>query len=50
MKTDTLRGVRKLIDQESENMGVRVGEYRIVFDIRNRTVVVLRIGHRSVLQ
>ena len=35
MKTNPLRGARKLIDPRIGEYRVRVGEYRIIFDIRN---------------
>ena len=37
---------KKLIDYKLGEYRWRVGNYRIVFDIDGRNIVVLRVGHR----
>jgi mRNA interferase RelE/StbE len=44
---EPLKYARKLIDQKIGTYRFRVGDYRIVFDIVNDNIVVLRIGHRK---
>jgi len=42
-----LKYARKLIDMKIGTYRFRVGDYRIVFDIDNENIVILRIGHRK---
>ena len=42
-----LKYTRKLIDPRIGTYRFRVGDYRIVFDIDNDNIVILRIGHRK---
>ena len=37
---------RKLIDSRIGIYRWRIGNYRVVFDIHGRVIVILRIGHR----
>lgn len=37
---------RKLIDPKIGSYRWRIGSYRIVFDVKGKTIVVLRVGHR----
>ncbi|OGY18668.1 MAG: hypothetical protein A2900_02570 [Candidatus Chisholmbacteria bacterium RIFCSPLOWO2_01_FULL_50_28] len=37
---------RKLIDTKIGTYRWRIGNYRVVFDIHGKTIVILRIGHR----
>ena len=39
-------GARALRDSQIGSYRLRVGDFRIIFDIDGSTVVVLRIGHR----
>lgn len=41
-----LRYSKKLIDPKIGTYRWRVGNYRIVFDIDRRKIVILRVGHR----
>jgi mRNA interferase RelE/StbE len=41
-----LESARKLTDPRFGTCRYRVGSYRVVFDLEEDTVVVLRIGHR----
>jgi mRNA interferase RelE/StbE len=43
---EPLKYARKLIDPKIGSYRFRVGDYRIIFDIDGRTIVILRIGHR----
>lgn len=47
MKHDPFKNARKLIDPRIGSYRVRVGDYRIVFDVDDDKVVILRIGHRK---
>ncbi|MEW6379735.1 MAG: type II toxin-antitoxin system RelE/ParE family toxin [bacterium] len=37
---------RKLINPKIGTFRLRVGDYRVIFDIEGEDIVVLRIGHR----
>lgn len=38
---------KRLKNMETGSYRFRVGDYRIIFDIRETIIVILRIGHRS---
>lgn len=42
-----IQNAKKLINSAIGAYRWRVGNYRIVFDIENKTIIVLRIGHRK---
>ena len=44
---EPLKHARKLIDPKIGGYRFRIGDYRIIFDIDNNTIVVLRVGHRK---
>jgi mRNA interferase RelE/StbE len=44
---DPLRSTRKLTDPKIGSYRLRVGDYRVIFDIEDHEIVVLRIGHRK---
>ncbi len=44
--TDPLRHARNLSDPRIGSYRFRVGDYRILFDIVDQDIVVLRVGHR----
>ena len=44
---DPLRSTRKLTDPKIGSYRFRVGDYRVIFDIEDHEIVVLRIGHRK---
>ena len=44
---DPLSHARKLSDPIIGQYRFRVGDYRIVFDIEDGTIIVLRVGHRK---
>jgi len=41
------RYARKLIDPKIGSYRFRVGDYRVIFDINNDEIIVLRVGHRK---
>ena len=44
---DPLKYAEKLTDPRLGTYRFRIGEHRIIFDLENSDVVVLRIGHRK---
>jgi len=42
-----LRYARKLITPKIGTYRFRIGDYRVIFDIDDKNIVILRIGHRS---
>ncbi|MEX0568056.1 MAG: type II toxin-antitoxin system RelE/ParE family toxin [Candidatus Njordarchaeota archaeon] len=47
MKQNPFKNARKLIDPRIGNYRTRAGDYRIIFDVDDNRVVILRIGHRK---
>ena len=43
---DPLRYAAKLTNSQIGQYRLRVGDYRIVFDVRESTIVVMAVGHR----
>ena len=41
-----LRWVEPLKDPRFGNWRFRIGNYRILFDIKDNTIIVLKVGHR----
>lgn len=46
LKTNPLLYSEKLTDPKIGSYRFRVGDYRVIFDIKDKDVVVLRVGHR----
>ena len=44
---EPIKYARKLIDPKIGTYRFRVGDYRIIFDIDNDNIIILRIGHRK---
>jgi len=44
---DPLHNSRKLLDFKTGSYRFRVGDYRIIFDIEEKDIVILRIPHRK---
>jgi mRNA interferase RelE/StbE len=44
---DPLNYSRKLTDPKIGTYRFRIGDYRVIFDIEDETIIVLRIGHRK---
>lgn len=38
---------RKLTDPKIGSYRFRIGDYRVIFDIEDETIIVLRVGHRK---
>lgn len=43
---EPLTYARKLIDPKIGTYRFRIGNYRLIFDIEDNNIVILRIGHR----
>ena len=43
---DPVKGARKLTDSALGEYRARVGDWRVIFDLRGTDIVVLRVGHR----
>ena len=46
LENDPLKFARKLTDPRIGSYRLRIGEYRVVFDVEGEEIVVLRVGHR----
>lgn len=46
-KEDPLAYAEKLTDPTLGTYRFRIGDYRVIFDIEGRDVIILRIGHRK---
>lgn len=46
MAADPLRFAVKLIDYKLGEYRFRIGNFRIIFDLAGKDIVVLRVGHR----
>ena len=44
---DPLKYAEKLIDPRLETYRFRIGDYRVVFDLKGNEIIVLRVGHRK---
>jgi len=44
---DPFGNSKKLSNSKIGTYRYRVGDYRVIFDIENDTVIILRIGHRK---
>lgn len=43
---DPISNARKLMNSKIGTWRFRIGDYRVIFDIEDDTIVVLRLGHR----
>lgn len=41
-----IQNAKKLVGSELGNYRWRIGNYRVVFDIKGNNIIVLRVGHR----
>ncbi|OGC10088.1 hypothetical protein A3J90_04085 [candidate division WOR-1 bacterium RIFOXYC2_FULL_37_10] len=43
------QGVKRLIAQDLSQFRIRVGDYRILYDVdeKNKAIIIFRIGHRK---
>ncbi|MFA4918854.1 MAG: type II toxin-antitoxin system RelE/ParE family toxin [Thermodesulfovibrionales bacterium] len=44
---DPIHYSRKLTDPKIGSYRFRIGDYRVIFDIEDETIIVLRVGHRK---
>jgi mRNA interferase RelE/StbE len=44
---EPLKYARKLVNPKIGTYRFRIGDYRVIFDIYNDVIVILRIGHRG---
>jgi len=48
-REDPFRYAERLIDSTLGTYRFRVGDYRIIFDIEDTTIIILRVGHRKAI-
>ena len=46
---EPLRYARKLINPKIGTYRFRIGDYRVIFDIDDENIVILRVGHRRII-
>ncbi len=46
LQKDPIRVSEKLTDPEIGTYRFRMGDYRVIFDIEGKDIVILRVGHR----
>lgn len=46
-KQDPLGRAKKLTDPQLGTYRFRVGDFRVIFDLDGRDIVILRVGHRK---
>ena len=46
-REDPLKYARKLINPKIGTYRFRIGDYRVIFDLEDEIIVILRIGHRK---
>lgn len=46
LSDDPAHGTRKLTDPALGGYRLRVGDWRVIFDIEGNDIIVLRVGHR----
>ncbi len=48
-RKDPISLAKKLTNPKLGTYRYKVGDYRVVFDIDNKTVIILRVGHRKTI-
>ena len=48
-ESDPFKHAEKLTDPKLGTYRFRIGDYRVIFDVEGRDIVVLRVGHRREL-
>ena len=46
-REDPLKYASRLIDSKLGMYRFRIGDYRVIFDIEEEAIIVLRVGHRK---
>ena len=44
---DPLSYAKKMVDPSLGTYRLRIGDYRVIFDIKGEEIVILRVGHRK---
>ena len=47
LEENPIANAKRLVDSQLGTYRFRIGEYRVIFDIEEDEIVILRIGHRS---
>jgi len=47
LQKNPLKFAEKLKDQRFGEYRFRIGDYRILFDIKNQKIIILKVGHRK---
>ena len=45
-KEDPLKYAEKITDPKLGSYRFRIGDYRVIFDLEGKDIVILRVGHR----
>ena len=45
-KEDPLKYAEKISDPKLGSYRFRIGDYRVIFDLEGKNIVILRVGHR----
>lgn len=43
---DALKFAKPMIDSDYGHYRFRIGDYRLLFDVHNETIIILKVGHR----
>lgn len=46
-KDEPLRHAGRLIDSKLGTYRFRIGDYRVIFDVKDNEIIILRVGHRN---
>lgn len=47
LQENPLRFAEKLRDYKFGEYRFRIGDYRVLFDVENRKIIILKVGHRK---
>ena len=47
LQENPLRSADKLKDYRFGNYRFRIGDYRVLFDVEDKKIIILKVGHRS---
>jgi mRNA interferase RelE/StbE len=46
-QSNPLKFAKKMIDKAFGQYRFRIGDYRVIFDVVNNKIIILRLGHRK---
>lgn len=46
-QSNPLKFAEKMIDKDFGQYRFRIGDYRVIFDVVNNKIIILRLGHRK---